>query len=309
MPELMWDIVDDVLMRPSALNVQRMPTFYPSSASCYNAQSTREHDVIGGCNRASFYRCSKHPESDASGIWSQYVFAGGNIWEKWILSKLSMGDKGILLGSNLKFNDLDRYISGEIDGIFLDTERQEKILIEVKTFFGYQGKKKICGNKTISPSPKDEHLLQALLYLDQFKDQASKIVLMYFARDDHSRMEFHVTLEDVDGKTCPKISYFRNNGWHQYTDVRISIEDVYRRYDELMVSMKLKVIPPTDYEHEYSPETIRELFDSGDIGKTAYAAWSRNSGRNPIGHWRCAKYCNYRTTCLAHTQAGTTSLD
>jgi hypothetical protein len=289
-----WKKIDDYLMQAPALSTQRLPTFYPSAASCI--PDNNEGTTVGACLRANYYRCAGYSKSDADSLWSQYVFAGGNIWEDWITEQCKKA--GIWRGNSLKFQDLKRYISGEVDILVEDDKTGEIIIVEVKTFFGYEGKKKICGNTTVKPSPKDPHILQAFLYLGQFADQGiEKVALLYFARDDHSRQQFTITKHVENGKTYPRIVTDYRGAQHDYVDYRITLEGIYGRYDELMEVLKKGELPDPDFEHEYSAETIEVMWEEKKIGKTAYEKWKRKSETNPIGYFMCRSYCSYRTMC------------
>lgn len=99
-----WNVIDDYLMRPPPLKTRRLPTFYPSSAGCIS--DVDGVTPVGACLRANYYRCAGYEKSDQDSVWSQYVFGGGNIWEKWLVDKLK--GAGILLASNMKFVDVER---------------------------------------------------------------------------------------------------------------------------------------------------------------------------------------------------------
>ena len=245
-----WKLIDDHLMEKPLLKVERLPTFYPSAASCRSEDN--ETDIIGACLRANYYRCAGYEKSDEDNLWSQYVFAGGNLWERWVSDKLK--EIGVHKASNLKFANIEKYISGEVDIVVEEPETGDPVILEMKTFFGYEGKKRICGNTKIKPKPKDPHLLQAFLYLSQFKDQVKKVVLMYFARDDHSRQQFVLTAYKEGDKTYPRVETNYRGELYSYVDKRITMEGIYHRYDELMDTLKKQELPAADFEHEYKDE-------------------------------------------------------
>lgn len=293
-----WGIIDENLMETPPLKVERLPTFYPSSSACVD--QTDNTKTVGACLRANYYRCAGYEKSNPDSLWSQYVFAGGIMWEKWILDKLKAA--GVLLGSNVKFVDVDRYISGEVDGVILDPETGKKVILEMKTFYGYEAKKNLCGNRTVKPKPKDPHLLQSFLYLGHFSDQIEDVVIMYFARDDHTTTEFHVTVHEEDGKRYPKIETTWNNEPYSYIDKRISLEGIYERFDDLMETLKTSTLPPPDLMHIYPDAIVEEKWAAKEIAKTRYENWSRNKTKYPIGDFMCgtggdAGYCSYRSMC------------
>lgn len=288
-----WKIVDDHLMRAPAIHVDRLPTFYPSSASCINEEDGTS--PIGACLRMNYYRCLGYEKSDKDSVWSQYVFAGGNIWEDWVTEQLKQA--GPWLANSVKFVDTQRYISGEIDIIVQDPDDFSKHIVEVKTFYGYEAKKRIVGNSKVKPSPKDPNLLQAMIYNDQFSDQIDGTCLVYFARDDHSRQQFNIKLVEIDGRRYPEISTKWRGSNYKYVDKRISIEGIYERYETLLEHLQKKELPPADYKHNYTKEEIEQMYEAGDLSKTAYTNYQSNPEKNPCGYFMCQKYCGYRTQC------------
>jgi len=298
--EKIWNIVDEVIMRPPAVKVERMPTFYPSAAGCINEEDSNER--VGTCLRANYYRCAKYERSDGDTIYGKYIMSAGVMWEKFILDKLQ--SSGMLRASNLKMSNVPRFISGEIDGVLINPDNEDNtILLEIKTFHGYEAKKNICGNTTVSPKPKDNALLQSFYYLNELKDQVDKIVIMYLARDDASKNEFHITIHEENGKSYPKIETFWRGNSYGYIDKRITIEGIYQNFDDLMVKLKEAELPRPDFYHIYPDNIVESLWDEGKIAKTRYNNWTRNKEKYPIGHFMCgvgdgySGYCAYRTMC------------
>lgn len=290
-----WDTIDTLLMSKPSLSSDRLPTFYPSSASCI---SDVDGAVVGACLRMNWYRCAGYSKSDPDSLWSQYVFAGGNVWEDWICQKLK--EAGVWKGNSVKFVDKIRYISGEVDIIVEDPADGGIVIVEVKTFFGYEGKKKICGNTKIKPTPKDPNLLQAMIYSDQFKDQIKGTILLYFARDDHSRQEFLISSVDHKGKTRPHIDTNYRGAPHAYIDERVSIEGIYERYESLLDHLQKDEMPVADFQHIYSKEEMDAMWAAGTIGKTKYEKFNTNAEKYPCGYFMCQSYCSYRTMCAEH---------
>lgn len=111
MTDYIFDGINTGLISSSGVKVERLPTFYPSAASCVNEQDTEK--VMGACIRQQWYRCKSYPESDPAGLYSQYIFAGGNMWEDFLIEQFKRN--GLWIGNNIKFAITDRYISGELD--------------------------------------------------------------------------------------------------------------------------------------------------------------------------------------------------
>lgn len=299
-----WKMMDDHLLKKQPLKVDRLPTFYPSSASCINSKDPKE--VLGSCIRESYYRCAGFSRSDPGTAWSQYVFAGGKIWEEWVIDKIK--EMGLFEANNLKYVDLERYISGELDIVIKDPDGGPKpALFEMKTFYGYDAHKQILGTTHEPPYPKESNLLQAFLYLGQFIGQVEKVYLMYFARDDHARNQFVVEMVKENGKHYPKITTYwqkANNEEKSYTyiDYRIPLEGIYDRYDQLMVALKDGKMPKGDFRHKFTDTEVEELYANKKVGKIAYEKWKVTKDSEALGHWKCRKYCDFRTMCKAQKE-------
>lgn len=295
-----WQVIDDHLIRKPPLKTERFPTFYPSSASCV---SEIDKQSIGSCIRESFYRCAGYEKSDKDSVYSQYIFASGNIWEQWVINQFK--ESGLYLGSNIKFVDVDKYISGEVDIVIKNPEDlAEKIILEHKTFYGYDAKTEIMGNTYTPPRPKDNNLLQAFLYLGHFAGQISKVMLLYMARDDNARNQFMIEVHEENGKRYPKITTIWQKGTnddkiYSYIDKRITLEGIYGRYEELMEHLKNSTIPDGDFRHTYTDVEIKARFESGEVSKTAYEKWTKTKDNESMGHYMCRRYCGYRTMCKA----------
>lgn len=295
--------MDQHLLKKPPLKVERLPTFYPSAASCADPV---KGGVMGSCMRENYYRCAGYEQSDPDSVWSQYVFAGGRIWEQWVIDQLKQ--MGLFKANNLKFVDLERYISGELDVVITDPEGGAKpVIFEMKTFYGYDAHKDILGTAYQHPRPKDANLLQAFLYLGHFMGQVEKVYLMYFARDDHARQQFMIEMVEEGGKHYPQITTYwhkANNAerMHSYIEKRVTLEGIYERYDSLMSHLKDGKIPKGDFRHSYTDEEIESMFKSEDISKTAYEKWKKDKDNFAFGHWKCRKYCGFRSTCKAQKE-------
>ncbi len=299
----LWSEVDTHLLKKSPLKADRLPTFYPSAASCI---SETDGEVLGSCIRENYYRCAGYEASDKDTAYSQYIFAAGKIWEQWIIEQFKQ--MGMYLGSNMKFVDLERYISGEVDLVVKDMEDlNKKIIVEIKTWYGYEATKSIMGTSYEHPRPKDANLLQAFIYLGQFMGQVEKDILLYLSRENQSRNQFEIEMVEKDGKHYPQISTYWAKASNaekkfSYIDYRVTLEGIYKRYDDLMIALKDGKIPKGDFRHSYTPEEVEQRNKDGLVSKTAYEKWTKDKDATAMGHWKCRLYCNYRTMCAAQKQ-------
>jgi Holliday junction resolvase-like predicted endonuclease len=302
----MWDVIDDHLTKGAPLYGKRLPTFYPSAASCRNLKD--ENETLGGCVRAQYYRCAGFDRTNPSGLFSQYIFAAGNMWEDKITEWCKQS--GIWLGNSVKFQDLDRYISGEVDIIIKNPTTGEKIIVENKTYSSanYQAKKDLAGGRDVTPHPKDQNLLQSFLYLDQFKGQGvSKVYLTYFDRacgGPENNRQFIISAEMKNGLTHPRISTVdRDNKPFTYLEERVSMEAIYEGYEKLKHHLSEGIMPPPDFKHVFSAAEVETKRASGIIAKTRYENYHRNAEKYPIGDWQC-NYCDFKDLCLEYQKDG-----
>lgn len=293
----LWDIVDYTYEKEKPLSATRFPTFWPSSASCYNELSP-EKEVIGACIRSEYFRCAGYEKTEAPHPHMYYIWEMGNMWEALIVDRMKLA--GVYLDSKVKFAILDKNISGELDIVIQHPDGESKpIVIDVKSFYGYQAKKDIIGNKSLRPKPKDSNVMQIMIYLDNFSNDLSCGALMYKARDDEARKTMWIDLDDY-GHPIISVLYNKNEE-HIYTDKRISLNGIYSRYAELMQHLKEEKIPVPDYVPVYSKEYADILYSQSKISKTKYEAVSKE--KQDVGDFMC-NYCDYKTLCMNFLKEG-----
>lgn len=307
--------IGEKLLEEPALKAKRLPTLYPSAASCRsdsNFGTISIGDVQGACNRAQWYRIKEYTESDPAGLYSQYIFAAGVMWEKWIIEQTKLN--GWYYTSNYKWSIPEYYLSGEIDIAIRDPETHEIIIVESKTYSSanYQAKIDLLGmpargGATRVPMPKVQNVLQAALYLYYFgkpeNGGVKRVLLTYFDRScggPENNQEFWISFNpESEGVTRIHIDCkdIKGNS-HSYDMPGVSIEGVFARYKELLDHLVsgAEEAPKPDYEHVYNDEKVIRLYEASEIAETKYKAWSKDKVKNPIGDWQCS-YCNYKTLC------------
>lgn len=299
MTDYVLSLLNKKLMDKMPLDVTRIPTFYPSSASCVD-EVDRE-TVHGACLRQQWYRCMQYEESNPSELYSQYIFNAGNMYERFLADKLK--EAGVLVATSVKFAIPDKYISGELDIVIRDRDGGLAI-VENKTYSSsnYSAKKELCGSRDTKPKPKMQNVIQAFLYQYNFKDQVNKTYLTYLDRacgGPENNKEFEITVAEVNGRNHPRIKttdFFGNE--YEYVERSISMEGVFARFDGLMTHLQDGCMPAGDFKHSFTSEEIEAKYSLGEIAKTKYEAWKRDPKKYPIGDWNCS-YCNYSKTCLA----------
>ena len=300
---------DQLLTRPPVRS-KRMPTFYPSAASC---RDIHDPSVIhGACMRQQWYRCAGFSESDPATAYNEYIFAAGNMWEDWLTLKCK--EMGIWLGNSIRWALPEYYISGEID-ILIRGEDGQPVIIENKTYnaSNYQAKKGICGLAGQRPEPKVQNAMQAALYLEYFSKEEhggiQRVLLTYMDRScsgPESQQEFWITLDrSIKGQTFIHVDTTDAKGTaFSYNIPGVTMEAILERYVELMTSLQnsTETPPPADFMHIYPEEMVRAKYASGEIAKTKFEKWESNPEKYPIGYWSCQAYCGYRSLCKKHKE-------
>lgn len=276
----------DAHMCRSEIALPREPHFYPSEASVAFTNKQGKRQILGNCMRKSYFRFTGSVESSPTSPYSEWIFALGKSVEQILVEQWKQ--MGIWVGNNIKFYDQKRNVSGELDCIIRDPETGNLICIEVKSFYGYNATKELIGNKSQDGKPKDAHLMQLLIYLDQTKDVIDHGKLIYYARDSADRTEFTIKLVKDADKTR-----FAING---KIDYRFTLDDVYDRYQQLANYVCSDELPPREFELVWGPEKVEEQFAAGEISKSAYEKWQKNPGKNPIGNWEC-RWCSFSKAC------------
>ena len=280
-------VIDEHIDSPDVFKSYRNSmNMYPSQASVkYHNHAYGEDEVQGACLRQVYYRCTGVTPEPFT-VRTRYIFAMGNMIEDYFTEQLKQS--GSWLGNSIKFFDTDISLSGELDILVKDNVSDKPVIVELKSTSGYYSWKEIAGNKSTKGKPKPAHLLQILLYLYHFRDQAEKGVLLYFNRDNVERHQFIIELHKEDGKHYPVIDgqVYR----------AFSVEDIRDRYVEATDYIDKGIVPPKDYEDKYTPERIEILYARGKIVKTKYEKYKQNPQKNPVGDWTCA-YCSYKGQC------------
>lgn len=267
----------DEWMTRERFTAPRKPHLYPSEASVEGIDDHGRKTVYGTCMRKAYLRVTKTAEEAPPDARAQWIFMQGKIIEEALVERWKQ--MGIWLENNLKFYWPEYNISGEIDALLANPETGEMFGVEVKTFYGYHGKKQIMGNTRQKGAPKMSHLLQSLIYTSYFKDRIPYWKMVYFARDEVARREFNIRLseEDKDGKIWPIID--------GESFSKFSVNDILDRYTKLNEHIEKEIVPDKDYTLYYDDKRVEEEKKLGNVSKSAYEKWQK--GKKKIGDWQC----------------------
>lgn len=262
-------------------------TLWPSEASAKFINEHGEEEVAGKCHRAVYYRIDGVTPTNPPNAKSQIVFLLGNSIEDTVTE--AWKQMGLWENNSVKWEDKPRNLSGEYDVVL--REGNEKYGVEVKSFFGYAANKQILGHnegrgankRWVAGKPKDEHLMQAALYVDHSNGELSGFKLFYVSRDNCDMAEFNITID------ANKNIYINGR-----KETRFTLNSIYERYAEINQKIDQKIKPNREFDLHFSDERVEELFQRGDLAKTTYEAHVKK--KEKAGDWKCS-YCDYKDHC------------
>jgi len=294
--------LEDKFVLRKNLYRRNRPGLYPSEASVeYVVDGDKVVD--GKCLRAAWYRNKQVPKTDPSGPKLMQTANLGKWDETGLITRWK--EMGLWVDNNIKFYRQDLVLSGELDAILKILDKL--IGYEVKTFYGYNAQRQIYGSKKplVYGIPKDNHLLQALIYSWEYRNELDEYRLYYLERGDGSRCEFAVGCDETTDPSGTHRCWYKQipgDYWNSFSEdivyLPYSIEDIHDRYRQLIKYIRENIMPPTDFEEVYSAEKIQKLWSQGKIAKTNYEKWTKKPSNNPIGDWQCS-YCDWKSRCKA----------
>jgi len=290
-------------------------TLHPSSASVL-VKGKYTDFVIGSCLRQQWLKVKGYKPDRKPSPHLSMTAELGNMVEAYVVNSLRANN--ILLaptqfGRQVAVFDKELNLSGFIDAIVEEetgSEPTKPIIVEVKSFYGYNTKKGLTGFKKrinkkwcpVPPSPKPEHLLQASIYLNNFKDRVAGAKILYFARDDATTAQFNILLYVGEDN----LTHFTvNNRPVQW----FTMEAIFDRFTELRNYIDTDTLPPCDFMKAYTKEKLENLWKEQEeakegpatklIGKTNYELAHKDLtkiGKTSQCDWQCS-YCDFRKTC------------
>jgi len=283
---------------------------YPSQASV----ELKNGKLAGGCHRQVYYQWKDiKPTNKGETDFSLSAEYGTWLHEGLVkfLNNHVIATDLIVLSEEHSFFDKELLLSGRTDVFLMDKNSDEIFGVEAKSVGKFSGK--MCLTQ-----PKIEHILQALVYLDQYRSTSKQghrsidyWVLLYMARDEdwdfkarkHGSVfrymwQFWVTIEDDHA-----VVHCQNGTRTSYPEITIS--GIKKRYKELRDHLCKDNLPERDYELQYSEEWITSLYKSGELrfkkDNEAVAKWLAKGAKPDklnlkMGDHQCM-FCPWSTLC------------
>lgn len=300
--------------------------YWPSMASLvkknYLPNGSFTQEVVGSCLRACYYHATSVEPTDDTQIRVINSAEVGKLVEDLVKIKAQQIPEyrvvyPDILGNKLRFRR--RGISGEVDLVLQRVSDEKMFGLEVKSYDGAwacinlggydlakeyykstcpyvpkftdRSRKKLNPERLKRPMPKEGHLLQTMIYLDEFwEDDIRLFKILYVARDKGPKIEFDVTLGELNGK---KYAVINGELLEDYP-----LEGIYARFDELTKHLNNSQLPNRDFNPEYDSDAL--------INDASTPNWLKK--KVEAGHvhrdWQC-DYCPFLGKCL---QDGTNDL-
>ena len=273
------EMVDKHLERSRGIHVSASRgAFYPSDASCCYKNEYGEEMIAGGCLREIYWKQKGIKESNPMSARGKRICGVGTMVEKFEIEQYKQ--LGIWRDNNVKFFNEKYNISGEADCIvFVGSSLRG---VEIKSGYDYKFRKEVIGTPTRKGSPKKDHLLQTMLYVDYFKFPFN---MVYIDRGNAARAEYEITLNDdgtpnIDGKKL---------------DIGLSVPRCIARFRELSEYMKDGTLPKRDFQLKYPKERIEFLSNSRRLNKGQSEEFEKSKDVD-MGDYQCS-YCSYKDYC------------
>jgi hypothetical protein len=319
-----WNTLDtSIVIQPDRKLNEREIALYPSEASALAINEYGEEVVLGGCIRKSWFRnkaqrIEHHNEISFIEDIEAEVHSPQQMWKFYISSKTeeAIREESIKAGIYHAHSHRFEYrlpcskeeealyglplVRGEVDLVVKESPESENLIgIEIKSITGYYGQKQVFGSRnkagqwTVVPEPKDNQLLQAILYAYYFcvVNKTYKFFkLIYLSRENGQRIEFDIDLVPHNGKHRVYI----NKQPYRYF---LYAEDIIERYVQTHFYIMKDELPPRDFDLYYSPEKIATLALRGKLSKTDMAIFNSKGGSAiRKGDWNCS-YCPFKSMC------------
>jgi hypothetical protein len=280
---------------------------------------------VGECRRTMFYKILGVTPSEPMSVVGKSICDAGNLYEGYHIAKFKAD--GYLVAEQIPMEFIipnsknSVQIRGRMDCII--QHENEKIVIEIKSVGEFKAAKIMGGSV---PLPAANNLMQAMLYkyyitqVDAGKALgAEEVYLMYVNRSTNETFYYSI---DIDEEGYPIITAYNQAGAElgsvklkdvksleeleltagnstsddaRIAELRININDIFKKIDEVYDSVNTKTLPNRDYSMVYNEEQAKREHAIGRLSKVKLNKILKGEA---IGDNKCA-YCAYRTKCMA----------
>ena len=301
MASIAIDRINKLLITPYVKESRKTGSRYPSSSSASYINKYGEEVVVGSCLRRQWYSNQGYEEVGRSDPQGTMKALAGNLWSEFLVDRIK--EAGFWYGDEVRFYNEELNASGRVDVIVSEEDTGHPVGVEIKTVGTFVARGVIKPTAMYPLAPKEDHILQTIIYLYHYRNAIKKWVLLYMDRNTMEMAEHIVRLvQGKDGYHYPVIS--NDMGVKEWTHIRL--EDIIKRWQDLEIHIKNKTLPERDYKLQYSNSHIVELHGTGRLTKTDTKRIQRRVESGDVGDdqapllqkgdWQCS-YCPFLQEC------------
>ncbi len=291
---------------PGMVDIRGFSGFYPSSVSI-EYERNGETRRVGTCLRQQYYYIAGVPKSNSGRIIDKLKAAFGNAIHDEIAEILKTS--GIYIAAEKRIyrglgeEDGLPPISGRCDIVLQDPVSGLPVVVEVKSSNDsswYFLKNVLRGGSKAGEEarPKEDHVAQLLLYIDYYgKYGVEKGILLYVGRATGEMKQFIIRMTE-EGSAFVQSDDISEVWEH------VNIHSINKRWNQLLLHISQRSLPPRDYDFQYSNQRIVNMYDNGELNKTDTATVKRKLKAGKLdcellkkGDWQCS-WCDFRDICL-----------
>lgn len=281
---------------------------------------------IGECKRALFYKILGSTPTEPMNIHGRAICDAGIMFEDYHIAKYKkMGmfyDEQVPIDFVMPDTTNKVRCTGRIDAIIQSDG--VKSAIEMKSVSAYKAKTTM-GDSKVYGLPAVKNLMQAMLYKYYLtNDEKGKklnvqdVYLKYINRSDGSILYYKVDLDPEGYAIITKYSQsgkegetiklqnvrsfdtllseagFCNKDETRLAELRVSVSNIFSKFDLSYDYASNKMLPEKDYTHLYDVDELDKELKLGRLSKQKY---NKAKKGEVIGDYQC-KYCPFLTKCL-----------
>lgn len=282
--------------------------------------------AVGECQRSLFYKILGQDYTEPGSLRLKKICESGLMYEEQSIKEYK--EHGMFIAEQLKIefkipnaiNDIT--MSGKMDALIIDDGIFKGV--EIKTIDTYKADSIFGEGKLALPAP--NNLMQAMMYkyylnnalVTDSKVKVDEVYLKYINRANGAEMYFLVDIDNdgyaiitpisetaiigqtiklKDVKSFDELARCNSNASTdeaRLAELRININDIFKKYDSVYNYIEARSLPPKDYELVYSKNRIELEHKVGRLSKIKYNKAIKGEA---YGDKKCT-YCNYRSKCL-----------
>lgn len=286
--------------------------------------------AVGECKRAMFYKILGVKPTNPFSVTGQAICDAGLMYESYHIAKYK--EAGMHVEEQVKIEYVAPktnnkiIISGKGDELISHAGKLK--LIEMKSVSAYKAPS-IMGNDRTTPYPAPHNLMQAMLYkyfyarTEEGKAKGvDEVYLQYVNRSDNSTFFYKVDLTEnnyaiitaidsmgreiytVNLENVPSYNDLYNQPGvstpeqGRLAEIRISLNDVFDKFDNAYTHARQEIIPSCDYSLVYNQDELELQYKLGRISKLKYNKMKKGTG--VYGDFKC-NYCAYQKQCMGES--------